>query len=390
MKKIIFFVLYSIFFFSFSNKAYAQEASSSAALNNKFGVHILFPDEISEAAVLVNSNGGDWGHATIPIQIGDKNLDKWQKFMDDAKKLHIIPIMRLATEGDYFNTQVWRKPNFNDVLDFANFLNSLYWPTKNRYIIVFNEVNRGNEWGGVPNPSEYADILSYAVTIFKSKSRDFFLISSGFDNASITIPGVSINEYEFMEKMNEKVPGIFYQIDGLGSHSYPNPAFSKPPSQQDRESIASFLFEKRFMQSLGSRDMPIFITETGWSQDGVSDSKAAEYYKEAFSDVWNNKDIMAVTPFLLRAGARPFSVFSLLKPDGGKTFQYEAIEKIEKIKGAPIITKDRLKEEVLAERITNRNDIPTKSFSSDYSSSSLTVPQTPSLLKTVIKWLLKI
>src|SRR5437868_13182611 len=77
--------------------------------NNIFGVHILFPAELDNAAKIINSNGGDWGYVTIPIQSGDKSINKWQEFMNHAKELHIIPILRLATEGDYFNTSVWRK-----------------------------------------------------------------------------------------------------------------------------------------------------------------------------------------------------------------------------------------------------------------------------------------
>src|SRR5947209_6699716 len=97
--------------------------------NNKIGIHILFPSEIVAAARLVNANGGDWGYVTIPVQSGDKDLIKWQAFMSSAKKYHVIPLLRLATEGDYFNTKVWRKPTYLDILDFANFLDSLDWPT---------------------------------------------------------------------------------------------------------------------------------------------------------------------------------------------------------------------------------------------------------------------
>src|SRR3990170_4327364 len=99
--------------------------------NNKFGIHILFPEELSEASVLVNSTGGDWGYVTIPIKASDKDLVKWQTFMDNSARFHLIPLIRLATEGDYFNNSSWSKPTEYDVLDFANFLNSLSWPTKN-------------------------------------------------------------------------------------------------------------------------------------------------------------------------------------------------------------------------------------------------------------------
>jgi len=137
MKRLIFsllLLLLTSYFFTLP-KANAAENPLRVA-NNKVGIHILFPDELEKAAALVNSNGGDWGYVVIPIQAGDKNLAKWQGFMDKAKKLHLIPIIRLATEGDYFNTRVWRVPTPADVLDFANFLSSLDWPTKNRYIIT--------------------------------------------------------------------------------------------------------------------------------------------------------------------------------------------------------------------------------------------------------------
>ncbi len=121
-------------FFSFLFQACPAFAIEDSRIlpNNKIGVHILFTSELNTASQLINTSGGDWGYVTIPIQAGDKDIEKWQKFMDDAKKLHIIPIIRLATEGDYFNTGVWRKPRREDILDFANFLNSLQWPVKNR------------------------------------------------------------------------------------------------------------------------------------------------------------------------------------------------------------------------------------------------------------------
>src|SRR4030067_1844688 len=270
MQKISLVFLFLIFFLSFPEKIFAVDPLS--VQNNKFGVHILFPSELKDAAKLVNSNGGDWGYVTIPIQANDKDLNKWQVFMDDAKMLHLIPIIRLATNGDYFNTKVWEKPEDENILDFANFLNSLDWPTKNRYVVIFNEVNRANEWGGSANPKEYAKILQYAVTTFKSKSDEFFILSAGLDNAAGTTKD-SINEYDFMHQMNESVPGIFDQIDGIASHSYPNPGFSQPPTQISSNSIHSFKSEKQLADSLSNnKSLPVFITETGWSSSVLPDS----------------------------------------------------------------------------------------------------------------------
>lgn len=356
--------------------------------NNKVGVHILFTDELEDAARLVNANGGDWGYVTIPIQSGDRDLRKWQQFMDKARTKHIVPILRLATEGDYFNTKVWRKPNEADIVDFANFLHSLNWPVKNRYVIIFNEVNRADEWGGETDAQSYAALLSYAVSVFKSKSPDFFILSSGLDNASITLGTKSVHPFEYLRRMQIAVPGIFLQVDGISSHSYPNPAFAQPPGKQDNQSVATFRFERMYLNSLGRNDVPIFITETGWDTSTVSQEKAAQYYTSAFLDVWNDNDVIAVTPFLLRAGGGPFRGFSLLTTSNGPTPMYEALEKLTKIKGQPVLNQAHVLEQS-DKTVLGYAALPVRDFTDAKSRLEMqfSVPQP---IKTVAKWLLKL
>lgn len=351
--------------------------------NNTFGVHILFTDEISLASDLVNSKNGDWGYVTIPIQAVDRDISKWQKFMDDCRQLHIIPILRLSTTGDYFNTKVWEKPKLSEVLDFANFLNSLDWPTKNRYIIVFNEVNRGDEWGGFVSASEYAQILDYAVDAFKSKNQDFFVISAGLDNAAPQSPPEYINEYNFIIEMNEEIPGIFSKVDGISSHAYPNPAFSAPPRVNTRRSIHSFKYESELTNELAGKTLPIFITETGWSQNEISEAQIASYYKEAFETVWNDPNIVAVTPFILRSAQGPFKQFSLLSENGDKNLKFKAIEGITKIKGQPELTKPRPR------KIDLQKILPIKNFLDIFEPKNL-LNDTLSPTKALFKWLLNI
>ncbi len=332
--KVVLITFFTILLFFFSTHTSFAIYDPTSKPNNSIGIHILFPGELSEAAKLVNSKGGDWGYVTIPIQASDKNLVKWQGFMDDARKSHLIPIIRLATDGDFFDKVSWSKPTDADVLDFANFLNSLNWPTKNRYVVIYNEPNRGDEWGGTPDPSEYAEILSYAADVFKQRSDDFFIISAGLDNASANIPGQSISEYLFLRQMHNAVPGVFTKIDGLASHSYPNPGFSQPPSSYGYIGTASFNYEKDLIQNLEGKKLPVFITETGWTNDKVSDSIQSGYYKTAFVSIWNDEGVVAVTPFLLRAGEGPFAQFSFIK-DSSKLEKYNAIQNLQKSKGEP-------------------------------------------------------
>ncbi len=344
--------------------------------NNKIGIHILFPDELDKARELVNSNNGDWGYVTIPIQAGDKDLKKWQDFMNNAKKLHIIPIIRIATEGDYFKTTTWRKPEDSDIVDFTNFLDSLNWPVKNRYVIVFNEVNRGDEWEGKANPAEYARLLSYATIVFKSKNPDFFIISAGLDNASVTT-GNTYNQFDFLDLMNQEVPGIFNQIDGISSHSYPNPAFSQPPSILTSRSISSFLYELEEISKYTNKKLPVFITETGWDREIYTDKVIASYFKEALEGVWSDSQIVTVAPFLLKAGAGPFEKFSFIKDNDEQNEIFKMFVNFPKTKGTPTLypAKKVLGTSEISQELQVRNFSEEKDNSKEKN------------MKNIVKWL---
>lgn len=378
---ITFFTVLLFFFPTHTSFAIYDLASKP---NNSIGIHILFPSELSEAAKLVNSAGGDWGYVTIPVQASDKNLAKWQGFMDDARKNHLIPIIRIATDGDFFNKISWSKPTDSDVMDFANFLNSLNWPTKNRYVVIYNEPNRGDEWGGLPSASEYANILSYAADVFKQRSDDFFIISAGLDNAAVNIDGQSINEYSFIRQMHNAIPGVFAKIDGMASHSYPNPGFSQPPSSYGYIGTASFNHEGDLIQALEGKTLPVFITETGWTNDKVSDSVQSDYYKTAFVSIWNDENVIAVTPFLLKAGTDPFAQFSFIKDGAQAQGKYKALLTMNKNKGEPILNKYLLAQ-VASSML---KDVPfdrfTKNIHQEYTATI------PNATKAFMKWLLNI
>jgi len=302
-----------------------------AVPNNKFGIHILSPDEIELAAKLVNSSGGDWGYATIPIQAPDRDLEKWQKFMDKAKELHIIPIIRLTTLPISEN---WQKPDDFDLVDFGNFLNSLDWPIKNRYLIIYNEVNRASEWGGELNPEAYAFFLNKAIDILKSKSPDFFILNAGLDGAAPN-NHVLMDEYTYLKRMEAAVPGIFQKLDGWNSHSYPNPDFSAKPYENRRNTIYGFRYELSFLGQYGVNSKPVFITETGWRKDGITPVTIGKFYEQAFNAVWSDKNIVAITPFLLTAGAGPFEKFSFTDGGGNPLDHFIKYVSIPKIAGKP-------------------------------------------------------
>lgn len=388
MKKIILAVLLAILMtIALNVNSVSAVVDPLANQNNRFGIHILFPSEIDDASRLVNSTGGDWGYITIPIQAGDRNLEKWQKFMDKAAILHLIPIIRLATAGDYFQTKFWQKPTYEDIVDFANFLDSLDWPIQNRYIVIFNEVNRNDEWGGNSSPQEYAQILDFSVSTFKSRSQDFFIISAGLDNAAADSKE-SVNEYTFLKQMYEYNPNVFNMIDGFASHAYPNPGFAQSPKANGTTSVASFKHERNLIYNISGRILPVFITETGWSKNKIQGRISASFYKEAFGNVWLDDGIVAVTPFLFSAQTEPFSQFSFLDKNNNPNDEYKSFQEIPKQKGMPELSKELLaqnSQNMEEEKLTKK-----KFLHKEINDESSTIGVSEfNLIKSFMKWLFR-
>jgi len=303
--------------------------------NNLAGVHILNPEEIDDAAKLVNSNGGKWGYVTVPIQPSERNKDVWQRFMNRAKELQVIPLIRITTipEGG-----TWEKADDTDLVDFANFLNELDWPIENRYIILFNEVNRETEWGGEVNPEKYASIVKNAYTIFKERSSDFFLLGPSLDSA-LPNSQTSLSAQNYLNRMAKFEPLIWTYFDGWSSHSYPNPAFSASPRKTGLQSIVGYKSEISLL-SLASK--PIFITETGWDQTKITIPNLKSYWTQAWQIWQNDKNVIAVTPFILRGGEQ-FSQFSLIDNSNNYTTSGQSIFDQSKLPGEPKLAEIKAK-----------------------------------------------
>ncbi len=287
--------------------------------NNKFGIHIVDSNDIEAAAELVNSsseNKGDWGYLTVIIQDTDREQKKWSEIFERLRIYHLIPILRLATHGE--NGDTWAKPKPEESLVWAQFLNKLPWPVKNRYIILFNEPNHAKEWGGALAADEYAQVASEFADSLHKTSDNFFILPAGFDLYAAGVGG-TMEASAYWRLMDKQVPGIFSKFDGWTSHSYPKNEFSGSPYDFGRYSIRGFEWELSYLtQNFQVKaSLPVFITETGWSQKpSLSRETIAGYFKTAFESVWTDDRIVAVTPFLLNYQAPPFASFSWKKSDG--------------------------------------------------------------------------
>lgn len=321
MKKLFSFIILILLFLALPTCVFAENLATPS-VNNIFGIHITDEGELIDAASLVNSNGGDWGYVTFVITEAERNHDRWQKIFDQMRRLHLIPIVRIATKA---TGSIWEKPNKAEINNWTAFLNSLNWVVKNRYIIIYNEPNRAFEWGGKVDAKSYAEILSAFSQKLHEVSSDFFVLSAGLDSSAKT-GAAAMEESKFIKQMITAYPVVFEDVDGWSSHSYPN----------GKSGISTFDWELSYLKSLAvKKDLPVFITETGWSNKTYSEKIIGQKLKEAYQGVWNNSKIMAVTPFILNYTEAPFAEFSWKKKDGSFYSFYNEVASMMKIKGQP-------------------------------------------------------
>jgi len=335
LKILKFLSFFFIFYFLFFNSSVLAQTP-----NNKFGIHLAQPhlEDLKKVADLVNSSGGDWGYVTLVIQENDRDKRKWQEIFDLLRKYHLIPIVRLATSPIGEN---WRRPDTSDVVAWVDFLDSLNWVVKNRYVILFNEPNHASEWGGEVDPKSYAQVVFAFSKALKEKNQDFFVMMAGFDASAPSSAPSFEDEELFLQKLvtNYQSPTtIFDYIDGWASHSYPNPGFSGSPYDFGRGTVRTYQWELNLLLKLGvEKDLPVFISETGWERIKLTEEQVAQNFKIAFEQIWlPDEKVKAVTPFVFDYQMAPFLGFSW-KHQGGNDFykQYYTVQEIPKLKGEP-------------------------------------------------------
>lgn len=308
---------------------------------NIFGLHLTQTSDIESAANIINSSNGKWGWVTIVIRQDQLDYGTWQDFFDKCRSLHLIPIIRVATlmENDY-----WSRPQLSDMSQIAEFLNRLNWPTQTQHVVLFNETNHAQEWGGVIDVQDYVDIFISSSQIFKNLNPDFFILGPGLDLASPDRLPNFMSAKTYYQKIFEYNPNYFDHLDGLASHSYPNHGFIGTPADTGQHSIHGYLWEMNFIKSLGVKfDKPVFITETGWPHlEGIV--KKSNYYTtkttsdfliKAF-EIWSkDPKVFAVTPFIYNYPHPPFDHFSWLDKEGNLYPEYQKIVDLPKLQNKP-------------------------------------------------------
>lgn len=304
----------------FSNDIFAFEAS-------KLGVHILSIDEAVQAKQVVSLQDSTeiWNYITIPLTLSDlENAQDWQNFFDVCRDQKLIPIVRLTTK---FNSDLgaWEIPNKKNIVEQIEFLSKLNWPTEEKYIIVFNEVNHAKEWGASINPEEYAKTLRFAADWAHTEQQNFIVLPAGLDLAAPN--GFQTREaFTYLNQMLVADPEIFEVVDVWNSHSYPNPGFSSSPTRYAKNSLRGYQYELNYLKQKTGKDFQVMITETGWDASPYLNKWLSSYYSYAMQHIWSDEKVLAVTPFVLKGAPGPFAGFSFFDENDQPTAQYYALQ----------------------------------------------------------------
>ncbi|MBN1976781.1 MAG: hypothetical protein JW918_05220 [Anaerolineae bacterium] len=289
-------------------------APAVSTVSNKLGVHLLLDDgrnvwpvdvwslhlEYARRAV------GEWGYVTQLVRLDDLDPVRWQHFMDLCAEWHLTPILRLATTYDR-EAGRWDTPLRDSdgayhtiAARYAGFVAALRWPTADHYIIVGNEPNHGNEWGGRPDPEAYARFLIDVADALHAADASARVLNAGFDPYAPNTgdqpfaDGMGyVDEETFLDRMHAAYPDVFDRLDAWASHAYPmgpftegpwvqayrvdlindavNPDHVEPPPGVYNRGVNGYEWELFKLSTYGVEPLPVFITETGWRHAGADD-----------------------------------------------------------------------------------------------------------------------
>lgn len=313
----------------------------AAREHSVFGIHLMHLGELEQANQLLNPKPNEeWNYLTVPLTLADLDKpDQWQSFFDQARQQRMIPVVRLMTR---FENGAWTVPTKKEVTQYFTFLSQLDWPTDQRHVIIFNEVNHAKEWGGRIDPEAYAAILRFSSDWARTEGKNYRLLPAAMDLAAPNGP-VTREAFSYLQAMLTADPQIFETFDYWNSHSYPNPAFSSSPTRTGQNSMRGFTHELAFAKEKTGRDFQVFITETGWEENRGTSRWLSSYYQYTVDHIWSDQRVVAVTPFVLQGDPGPFAAFSFLNRLGQPTTQYRAYQQV--------IRRDL--EQALAERPAN-------------------------------------
>ncbi len=305
--------------------------------DNRFGIGLVSPgdgQQIDLSRGLTGAGGGV--RLTFPGITRDMHdaPQDWKQATELTYNADLVPVIRL---GPPWGDRKVRNQSDDDAhLDYTSLAQAYAdvvaslpkregWPM---YIEVHNETNLCYEWTCDPgdgndgwltyqqSATEYAHMLAdVADALHALGDPRIRVLNGGF------APGgavkcecggdgfeAGITSIPYIESMLNAVPDLGAKLDAWASHPYPAEGqgwgFFVSYQEPDWKATTGLLYYKEELAVIG--DLPVIITETGWTVDpnkgGQGDrNQVAAWTKNAYDKVWlQEPEIVHVLPFMLK------------------------------------------------------------------------------------------
>lgn len=304
--------------------------------DNAFGIGLVSPGSASDMQ-LTGELAGPGGHVKMIFpgvtRASQGPEQAWIDAVNHAYANELVPVIRVGPP--------WGDRNLRKESDDANHMDYTSLAQAYRRVVdglprdedtliwieVHNEPNLCYEWTcqAGQGDMEGGSKISYQKTAaeYAAFLRDVTDAIQGLDDDHIRVingglapggvrwchcgqeggePGITARE--FLQAMEAGAPGVFDDLDGWASHSYPasNEGYGFfVPFDQAHTGLTYYEVE---LATIGRPGLPVLITETGWRTDEATRQQIADWTVQAFTDVWLPDDrVKAVMPFLLRGGS---------------------------------------------------------------------------------------
>jgi len=201
--------------------------------------------------------------------------------------------------------------------------------------IIWNEPNLSREWAGQPpDPAAYTALLCRAYAALKAADPGATVVSAGL--APTNGGDGALDDRLFLRQMYEAGAGECFDV--LGAHAY---GFGHPPDDpeeaHDGLNLARLVDLREIMAAHGGNATPAWITELGWTTDGVgahawqtvSAKQQADYLAQAWQHIRHTWPwVQVVTVWNLSQGlpsTDEMAGYSLLNEDGSPKPAYHAL-----------------------------------------------------------------
>lgn len=317
----------------------------------KMGIHLMLDDGQTSFDPVVWEPHFEYAsqvgrYVTQIIRLEDLDTAKWQRFFDLCAEYELTPIIRLATSYDAENAW-WTAPPVDEnggytsaAQQYADFFADISFEG-DVYVLVGSTPNRGDSWGGAPDPAAYTRFLTAVSQAVRAARGQTWIGNGALDHFAPHTNGqprssngmVDLDGESFIDAMFAADANITRVLDVWNTHVYSltppwspqhhieylngasNPDALTPVEGLYNLGVNNYNWELYKLTTLENRKiMPVIISETGWSRLLFSEEDIVQFtdlayfgnnghYPDQPEEGWvpwiEDSRVLAVTPFVL-------------------------------------------------------------------------------------------